>query len=127
MEPFIYPPEYRHVEQIVRETNERIQQIDQEIENLPPDREGWVPPAPRPPGAPPPPTPPTRQQIIDARRGLQQSERERAFKEVETATANAEPKLKRQMLDSSRENLFGNEYKKMNNVEFKAARHQKRV
>lgn len=105
-----YPPEYAHIEDKVKAAQERVQQLDEQIKNVPQNSK----PAPRlsPPGF-------TQPRYFNRERAIASLEHQKAdlkettFSQVEQEVKDASPKDARLVKDNARESLYPNPFRKM--------------
>lgn len=109
-----FPPEYAHLEEKAKATQERVDQIDKQIKNLPENsKPGLIL---HPPGY-------SKPRYFDrelAMASLEQQKsdlKETTFKQVETEVREADPKIARLVRDETREILFPNPVKQMDLTE----------
>ena len=105
-----YPPEYDHIGEQVKKTQERIQQIDEQIKNVP--QNSKPAPALRPPGF-------VQPKRFDRERTIGNLENEKnqikhdMLHQAEQEVRGADPKTARTVKDNARESLFPNPFLKM--------------
>lgn len=110
----VYPPEYAHIEAKVRAIQERVQQLDEQIKNVPANSK----PAPglRPPGY----LSPryfSREEKIASLEGEKAELKETIFRQIELELKNADPKVAREVKDTAREELYPNPVRQMSKQE----------
>lgn len=115
----VYPPEYAHIEDKVRTTQERVQQIDEQIKHVPADSK----PAPKltPLGF----LQPRHFNREEKIASLEQQKSElkgTTFSQIEHEVKNIDPKTARLVRDQSRESLYPNPFKRMDASERKSYR-----
>lgn len=110
-----YPAEYAHVEQLVKDTQEAVRQMDARVENLPADR-----------GPEPHYSPPgflrsrqfgSRDIAADQIKAAKETLKSERFNHVEKETGEASPEIRSAVRDQAREALFPNPYRKMKGAE----------
>ncbi|PSR55790.1 hypothetical protein AHMF7605_20950 [Adhaeribacter arboris] len=119
-----FPPEYSHVGERVREAQERIQQIEEQIKNVPSDRgtaPQYNPPVflrPRQPGD-------HNQTVKSLEKQISQI-KDDVMRSVDKEIVDADPQTARTVRDKTRESLYPNPYKKMDATKMEAAKSQSR-
>lgn len=106
-----FPSDYKHVGKMVRETEERIQQIDKHMENVPKDSAPAL--RPKQPGFLQPRQPGSRDEMISRLEKEKGQVKEDAFAKVEKETINADPKTAVSVRDAARNRIFGNKFREM--------------
>lgn len=108
--PKPYPDGYEHVEKKVKETQERVGQLDQQIKNVPQNSKPAL--ELRPPGF-------TKPRYFGRERTIANLEQQKTelktdvMKQVEQGVKDADQKTARQVRDLARESLFPNPFKRM--------------
>lgn len=117
-----YPPEYAHVGKMVREAQERIREIDQQIKNVPKDQG----PAPQynPPGFIRSRQPGSQDEKIAAFEKQKEQVKADTMEKVDKETIKADPKTATLVRDQAREGMYGNPFKGKDAAEMDALRGQ---
>lgn len=104
-----YPAEYAHVEQLIKDTQEAVRQMDERIKNPPSDRG----PGPHysPPGFLRSRQPGDRAVGVDKLVAAKDTLKTERFNQVEKATQQASPEDRAQVRNQAREALFPNPYR----------------